>query len=82
MAIEFYLLSRERDALRNKLPRNSPALISLDQAAPIEFSGRTVEPEWAVTCEEHDARVILKAAKKWCPAAVPRITTGFWLKLR
>ena len=59
MAIEFYLLSRDRDTLRKKLPRKSPALKSLDQAAPIEFSGRhTREPEWAVTCDEHDARVI------------------------
>ena len=51
---------------------------------PMDVSGKeaTVQMQWAVVCEDHDARLILKLAKKWCPDAVPRITTGFWLKLR
>jgi len=83
VAIEFCLFSQERDTLRKKLPRNSPALKSLDRAMPMDASGKAmVEMQWTVVCEEHDARLLLKLAKKWCPDAVPRITTGFWLKLR
>ena len=83
MAIEFHLFSHERDALRKKLPANSPASKSLDHATPINVSGQAVaQPNWAIICEEHDARVILKLAKKWCSDAVPRIRIGFWLKLR
>jgi hypothetical protein len=83
VAIEFYLFSHERDTLRKKLPRNSPASKSLEHTTPMDMAGKpSVQTQWAVTCEQHDGRLILKLAKKWCPDAVPRITTGFWLKLR
>ena len=83
MTIEFHLFSYERETLRKRVPANSPASKSLDRATLIDISGEPViQPNWAVICEEHDARVILKLAKKWCPDAVPRINIGFWLKLR
>ncbi len=81
MKINFHLYSHERDAIREHLPAGSPASKCLEAATPLDISGEPViRPEWAVPCEEEDAKLILEVAKKWCPDALPNINVGFKLK--
>jgi hypothetical protein len=83
MRMEIHLFSYEWETLKEKVLPDSPAYRCLENPEFINPGAeRFVEPDLIIICNEDAAMVILNTAKRWCPGAIPRISTAFRMRSR
>jgi hypothetical protein len=72
--------SRDYHELRRHVPAGSPAREAFDKATPIAHALEGVEFEgYAITCNEEQAKLILRIAKQYRPEMVSEIEDGITL---
>jgi hypothetical protein len=74
--IRIILIPEHRDSLLACVPGGSKLSAVLRDARETRSSSTFFDDNYEIHCDQHDAYVLLNAAKKSCPGAVERIEDG------
>jgi hypothetical protein len=72
-----YLSPRNYELFLRRIDQRSPARFTLAKARQIDVTTSRSDNKWLIVCDRSNAAVLRKAAREYCPEALPDIETAF-----
>jgi hypothetical protein len=72
-----YLSPKKYELFLRRIDERSPARFTLAKAKEIDVTTSRSDNKWVIVCDKSTAAVLRKAAREYCPEALPDIERAF-----